>query len=543
MTSQNVQVRDTCADQAGRPLQIMLVEDDDDLRKTVTRLFETSGFAVDGFRRATDALSQLHRGMSPDVILLDLRMPDMNGWQFRIAQKRERNAAEALLVVCSGDLSEQALAIDADAFLPKPLDAQVLLDTVQRLVDARLQERARARASKFDRLRSLGELVGGIAHEVNNPLAAVVGNLELAQERAEQLAEQLSGAQYANLLGLRDLLSSAQRGADRVADVVRSVSMFAHADTTVTTVLDVHEVLESSLQVASNQIRHCARLTRHYAPVPPVVGNAAQLGQAFLNLLLSAVHTIREQEGGEHEIEVRTETGELGDAIVTISDTGQAGESSLRASIFDPCFPINERAASQGFGLAISRELIHVMGGSLEIETGPDMGSSVRVRMPRSLAAPASRATTVLPAPMVPTPYAGHARPKLLVVDDEPMICDLVSAMLEDVCDVSAFADSRAALTSLLDGTFDVVLCDLMMPDLTGMELYDRVVAERPELAQKFIFISGGAFADDALRFLANTTRPQLKKPFRRAELLRHIERLIGYDGAEAPRIEQTGQS
>ena len=526
MTNLNPAARDP-QHGAGRS-QIMIVDDDDDLRGSVAELFEASGFGVNAFCSAADALSQLHEGMCPDVILLDLLMPDMNGWQFRIAQKRARSAADALVVVWSADLSEQAVAIDADAFLPKPFNSQILLDTVERLIETRGRERARARVSELDRLRSLGELAGGIAHEVNNPLAAIVGNLELVQQRAEQLADRLAGAEAAELSGMRDLLSRAQRGADRVSDVIRSVAMFAHADTTSATVLDVQEVLESSLQVASNQIRHCARLERHYTPVPPVVGNAAQLGQVFLNLLLNAVHTIRDQGAGEHRIEVRTDQDELGDVIVTVSDTGRAVEPTQQASIFDPPCATDDQAAGVGFGVAVSRELVNVMGGTLEIEREPGKGSSVRVRIPSS-PAPASGEPTPTQSSVLQTAAAVTGRAKVLIVDDEPMICELVSAMLSEVYEVSSFTDSRAALAALLAGTFEVVLCDLMMPDLTGMDLYDRIKGERPELAQKFIFISGGAFADDALRFVASTTRPQLKKPFRRADLLRYVETQLGH--------------
>jgi signal transduction histidine kinase len=444
----------------------------------------------------------------------------MNGWEFRVEQKRDPRLARIPVIAMSVDCTAQAAAIDAHAYLRKPFEELQLIDAIEALIRERDSAYNPTTAAELDRLTSLGSLASGIAHEVNNPLTFVAGNLELAQDKAADLQARLSGPHACSMVEVCQLLSRAQQGANRIADVMRSVSLFARRDTGSETGIDVLAVLESSLQLAANEIRHCARLERDFQPVSMVRGNAIELGQVFLNLILNAVRAIREQPSDSHVITIRTEMSALGEVIVTIADSGLGAAPAVGTPLFD----LSSATRQRRLGLAVSEELIRAMGGSLEFESSRHPGSLARVRLTALTAppAPVSRA-----APVKSEPTRRAERVCVLVVDDEPLMCELILDLIGDEYDIATFTDSRAALASILDGSFDVIFCDLMMPGLSGNELYERVLTQRPELASKFVFISGGAFTDRAREFLATSHVPQVQKPFTRKALVEAIECLL----------------
>jgi len=503
-------------EQPDRPA-VMIVEDDENLTEAIKLLLQKRGYVIETCSDARVALDQLRSGPTPDLILLDLLMPYMDGWEFRLEQKRDPRLASIPVIAMSVDSSAQAAAIDAQAFLRKPFDEELLVDTVDELIRERTSARYRTRAAELDRLTSLGSLAAGIAHEVNNPLTFVTGNLELAQDKASALQTRLSGPDAFSMVGVCQLLSRAQRGADRIAEVMRRVSLFARTDDAAETGIDVHDVLESSLQLASNEIRHCARLERDLKPVSMVRGNATELGQVFLNLTLNAVRAIGEHGSDNHVITVRTEMTPLGEVIVTIADSGLGTAPTISAPLFD----LSRSTRQRRLGLAVSEELIRAMGGTLEFESTRQHGSIARVRLPALTPPPPPVAE---PVPAKPAPVRRSERICVLVVDDEPLMCELILDLVGDEYDIATFTDPRAAVASILGGSFDVIFCDLMMPGLSGNDLYERVVKQRPELARKFVFVSGGAFTDRAREFLATTRLPQVNKPFTREALVAAIE-------------------
>jgi signal transduction histidine kinase len=500
---------------------IMVVDDDEYLREALVHLFEERGFRVAAFRDARDALAALESEQLPEVILLDLMMPHMDGWSFRLEQKRNQAWANIPVIAMSADPSSKAAAIDARAFLKKPLEFSTLVETVENVVRERQSERHRERTRELARLSSLGVLAAGVAHEINNPLAFVVGNLELAERQSSELEKRLSGAHAFSMVGIRQLLARAQRGAERITSVVRGISMFARPDDGELVEVDVADVLESSLQLVSNEIRHLAQLDRAYGATPPVLANAAQLGQVFLNLLLNALTALRERPQGEHRIRVATETGSDGGAVVTIEDTGSGIAPELLSRVFDPFLSTRSPGLGMGLGLSVARDVIAAMGGTIEVRSELHRGSTFRVSLPSSADSAHDDTSGVR---VTPLPRAGRRSLRIMVVDDEPLICELLSTALSSY-QVVTLTDAESALSQLLtDEHFDAVLCDLMMPGLSGMDLYERVVEQRPERARQFIFITGGPFTERARDFLTATRRPQVRKPFRQNELLDLIE-------------------
>lgn len=525
MNSATARVRTAQADGRSEPpgvRRVMIVESDDDSRPLIAALFEAHGYDVNACRGSHEGRLLLREGVRPNVILVDALIPDLSEWQLRITQ----TSSATLVVALSPDSPEQAVALDADLFLvTKPLELEKLFETVDNLITAREQKRQREQAAELLlRLTALGELAGSIAHEVNNPLAFVIGKLELTSEPLRMLEVDLAGKASPAFERVSHLLGDAQRAADRIAAVMRGVLLFAATDTSSVGPVDVHATLEASLQVASNAILACAQLERRLEPVPSVRGNPARLGLVFLNILLDAVHAIRAAGGVDHRIAISTFVNSSGDPVVTVSNTGRGLESARTARIFEPLFSIKE--GGLGLGAAVSHDILDAMAGTMEIVSEPGQDACVRVTLPRDgrVPVPSLGLSRTLGAAVV------RRRARVLVVDDEPMMLEMVCSMLEQEYDVATFSDPRAALASMLAGSFDVILCDLMMPELTGMDLYERVCVERPELAKKFIFISGGAFTDGARPFIAGETRPLLSKPFHMVELLDLIEVQLGLE-------------
>jgi CheY-like chemotaxis protein len=509
--------------EAPRRRRVMVVDDDPDLCAALAQRLEAEQDDVDCYRCGSEALDALRSGLRPDLIVLDLNMPNMDGWEFRVAQKREPAWADIPVVVISGDDSPQAKAIDAAALLHKPVDDSSFIATLRDVSaqaerrKAERQEAAQrqqfAREEELQRLVSLGALVGGIAHEINNPLAIVFGNLDLLQR---QLIDFLNPHQPAGPFSVASAMRALERvrvGAERVADVVRITSMFASADLEGTESIDVHKLLESAIQVASNEIRHGAHLVRNYSEVPPVRANPARLGQVFLNLLLNAVYAIHDSGGRDHVIRVSTSSDE-DSVVITVADSATKLDGSGAAGVFDPAAAAYTRGPRPRFGLAVSRELVQEMGGTITYAPEPQRGAAFQVTLPAS-----ERMSLPPPVPKPPARLAVD-RPTVLIIDDEAELCELWGSILEEDYAVTAFTSPRAALAALRENDYDAIVCDVMMPELTGVELYDHATRGRPGLADRFIFITGGAFTERARLFLKQTGRPVLRKPCPPQELL-----------------------
>jgi PAS domain S-box-containing protein len=383
-----------------------------------------------------------------------------------------------------------------------------------------------ARLLLADRMVSVGTLAAGVAHEINNPLAYVLTNLELvASRRLPHLAERLRalggeasevGAELERVVGMIDV---AREGSERVRDIVRDLRTFTRGEEEKRSPVDVRRILDASINLAWNEIRHRATLERDYRDVPPVLANEARLGQVFLNLLVNAAQALEVGDAARNVIRVRTATDRGGQVVVSVSDSGPGIPADILARIFDPFFTTKPVGLGTGLGLWICQGIVTALGGSVTAESHAGQGAVFRVALPP--AAPVEVSTTE-PAPL---PQADRWRFRLLVVDDELAIGRTLAIALADECEVTTVASGREAL-AILSGPaeFDVVLCDLMMPDVSGMDVYERVLHARPDVARRFVFVTGGAFTDRARAFVDDVKLPVLEKPFalhRLPEMLR----------------------
>jgi len=365
----------------------------------------------------------------------------------------------------------------------------------------------RKRAEAAQRLASVGTLAAGVAHEINNPLTYVASNLAFVGD----LLGRLRGAPSAggDVAEAETAVREALEGARRVRNIVRDLKFVSRAPDARRVEVDVVSEVRAAINLSQNEIKHRARLVTRLESVPTVLSSEGQLGQVFVNLLVNAAQAIPEGHPSENEVRISTRMDEGGWTVVEVSDTGAGIPPALRARIFEPFFTTKTVGTGTGLGLSICHGIVTSIGGEIEVESESLQGTTFRVRLP-----PAHREDRMTPVRALPAPPP-LPRARVLVVDDEPLIGKSVARMLGRAHDVVAVSDPRQALARLLAGErFDLVLCDLMMPDLNGMELIREVERRRPGATEPFVFITGGAFTAGAQEFLERSGRAHLQKPF-----------------------------
>lgn len=355
-----------------------------------------------------------------------------------------------------------------------------------------------------DRMASVGTLAAGVAHELNNPLAYVLTNVRLSRE---ELDRPLDDERVALL---RTQLDEATQGARRMRDIVRDLKTFSRGESDATDVVDVVAVLSAAIHLCWNELRHRTRLERDFHPTVKVEINESRLGQVFLNLLINAAHAMEESTSATNCIDIVCRTNDEGWAEVSVSDTGSGIAPEHMGRIFDPFFTTKSISEGAGLGLAICRNIITQAGGMVGVESTPGQGSKFTLRLP-----PARKPTPAL-TPPPPGQRGAQERARVLAIDDEPLVGRSIQRALRDhdVEVVSSGADAIARLRRADAHELDVVFCDLMMPGVSGMEVYETVQRERPDIAELFVFMTGGAFTLRARRFLDAMSQELLEKPF-----------------------------
>jgi PAS domain S-box-containing protein len=370
-----------------------------------------------------------------------------------------------------------------------------------------------------ERLASIGRLAAAVGHEINNPLAYVMGNLEVALRTLRGSTEEMARM-------LEAPIREAMDGAERVRHIVRDLKVFSRHEPETRAEVDVRQVLESCLRMAENELRHRARVVRKLQPVPMVMGNEARLGQVFLNLLVNAAQSIPEGASDKHEVTIETGTSPDGRALVIVRDTGTGIAPEHLARIFEPFFttkhstgPLGGRGT--GLGLSICHSLVTAYGGEIDVNSKVGQGTEVRVILPAAHRAQTQTLLTKSPVAMT--------RKRILIVDDEPLVARTLERSLPDH-DVTVVGNGREAIDRLANSPpFDLVLCDLMMPGFSGMDLYEHVKKTMPGVDSRFVFMTGGAFTPRAEEFLAAVKQPYLEKPFQLDELLATVRKM--FDG------------
>lgn len=365
-----------------------------------------------------------------------------------------------------------------------------------------------------ERMASLGTIAAGVAHEINNPLTYVLLSLRMVQKQLDRHALGLP-APFLNRTGAA--VENAIDGANRVSSIVKDLRGFSRSDEETIEPVDPRAVLDSALRLVGNDIRHKAKLVRDYGSVPQVACNHAKLHQVFLNLFVNAAHAIEQVPSSEvrrGEIHVCTKRGDDGGAVIELSDTGIGIPPQHLDRIFEPFFTTKPVGVGTGLGLAMCRNLLRGMGGEVSVESEVGRGSTFRICLP---AAP----STVTSPPASSQTERRRRTPSLrvLIIDDDRAVAESMRNALSERHEVETADSGHDALRLLTKRHFDVLVCDIMMPGMNGLEFYQRLRAEAPGLEQRLIFVTAGALTQATRSFLNNTCTPWLEKPLSEEQL------------------------
>ncbi len=359
-----------------------------------------------------------------------------------------------------------------------------------------------------DRLAALGTLSAGVAHEINNPLTYVLVNIEHV---TRQLRSRLAGGEPIapeDIEAYVGALAQAMEGATRVRGIVRDLMTFASGHVESKGLVDVRRVVEASLQMTAHELRYRARVERRMRDVTPVMGNEARLGQVFLSLLVNAAHAIPEGDTAKNSVIVETGVSDAGNVFASFTDSGQGIAPDDLPRIFDPFFTTKPSGESPGLGLSIAHGIVASFGGTLAVSSTLGAGTTIRVELPP---APGYEVTDGGSGRFL---AASSTRRRVLVIDDDERVAGAIAQSLADEHDTEVMSDASEALARIARGdTYDVILCDLMMPNVTGMDLYREVLRLAPHMASRIVFMSGGVYTARARAFVEGLPNRCIEKP------------------------------
>jgi signal transduction histidine kinase len=532
---------------SAKGLRVLLVEDNPDDAELVILELSRAGYQP-SFRRVQTGqeLTAALTSQTWDVIVSDHSLPNFSAPE-AFAVVRGLNIDIPFIIV-SGTVGEEiavhAMRTGVHDFLLKGHLKRLVAAIEREIREAEMRaERRRIQEQLLisERMASMGTLAAGVAHEINNPLSVVVGNLHVIRQDLEVLFGSLSGQAGelpptgpsprpgppqldAVAVALRESVRDAEEAAERVRAIVRDLKVFSRPDNDLRSSVDVHKVLESSLRMARNELRQRAKIKLDFGAVPNVDGNEGRLGQVFLNLLVNAAHAVPEGRTRENEIAVRT-CFENGMVVVEISDTGSGIGPEVLPKIFDAFFTTKPIGIGTGLGLAICHRILTALNGRIEVKTQVDVGTTFRV-----LLAPA-RSTRTQDLPMLQRAAPAVARRgSILVIEDEPALCRVLERLLLPHR-VTTVMRARDALARVQAGEkFSIILCDLMMPEMTGMEFYEELIRHHSAIATRVVFMSGGVLSPHSREFLDRVPNLRLDKPIDMKRLHQLVDEAIGVE-------------
>ncbi len=370
------------------------------------------------------------------------------------------------------------------------------------LFDDRTEERRlQEQLVQSEKMSAIGQLIAGIAHDLNNPLASVVGFADFLGEVPDVPAP------------LREPLTVIREEAERASGIVKNLLGFARKQERQRRTTALRPLLDATFLLLRNQLlanRVDARLEVD-PDLPPVEVDPNQIQQVFVNLINNAQQAIA-STGRPGAITVsarRTADG----VAVDVRDDGPGMSAELAARVFDPFFTTKPEGEGTGLGLSITAGIVKEHGGRITLSTEEGRGATFTVHLP----------FTGGEAPLDDTPSAARTsvpRLRVLVVDDEPHILHYMRATLEAWGhDVVTATDGDEALDLAASDHFDLIISDLRMPRLGGREFYEELLRRKPDAGRRLVFSTGDTVRGDTLRFLETLDRPFLHKPFSLTEL------------------------
>jgi len=388
----------------------------------------------------------------------------------------------------------------------------------------------RPESLQADKMEGLGRLVSGIAHELNNPLTSIMGysQLLIGKPLAPSVAQE----------ALR-----IHQEAERASQIVKSLLLFAREAAPERQPVDLNDIVRRTAALRSYElhVENIALDLELGADMPRVLADPMQMQQAVLNLILNAQQAV---EGSVHGrgIRVRTWSAERRQVFLEISDSGTGIAPEILHRVFDPFFTTKPVGAGTGLGLSIVHGIVRDHGGQISAESPAGAGARFLIVLPALPQSDVPSRTVVraaVPRKFVAAPLRGE---RALVVEDEPTVAQLIADVLgEQGHLVDTFLDSQEALDRALTGRYELVICDLKMPNLDGRAFYRELVRRNSPLQHRMIFVTGDTLATRTMEFLETSGVPYLAKPFLVENLKATVAQALAHpapsSGAPVPRI------
>jgi PAS domain S-box-containing protein len=394
-------------------------------------------------------------------------------------------------------------------------DRKLFLTVVRDITERKKVEEERRQLEQksqlASRLASVGELASGVAHEINNPLTGVIGYAHLLLTRKDIPQD------------IKHDIKVINEGAQRVANIVRKLLAFARHTKPERREVDINEIIGMTLdlrayELASNNIRVTQRLAQD---LPMTVADPGQLQQVFLNLIINAETEMKLAHGGG---KLLIETKQVNNTIrISFRDNGPGIAKKNLEKIFDPFFTTREVGEGTGLGLSLCHGIIAEHKGKIYAESKPGKGATFTVELPITT----KDRQLEMPEPTVEEPQ-NTTKAKILVVDDELMIRQFVSQVLsEEGHDVEVVDKAEDALEKIKNKRYRLILLDIKMPGMSGIELYKQLQKMAPSLVKRVVFITGDILGTQTIDFLARTKVPCIMKPFEAEQLKTKIDRIL----------------
>ncbi len=508
-----------------RPLQHVLIASNDagivDSIRTLVDPGPKARFYVDAANGLTQTLEKASLKVY-DVLLLDLALDQADSLSTLRTLHSKIDVPIVILTQSGAEtLSLKCLEEGAEEYLHKEdLTTPNLRRTIGYAISRHRANDLRLRLEHSDRLAALGQLTAGVAHEINNPATYVLGNLRQIED---VIASLIAGnGKPGDLELVADMTKDCRSGVDLIASISRELKFYARDDDDHAEVINIEELIANSSTMTLNEIRYRARFEKCISNVPDIKGSRSKLSQVLVNLLINAAHSIQSGTTKENCIRITADL-EGSRVVIRVSDTGTGIPQNVINKIFKPYYTTKPHGQGTGLGLSICKEIIAQHKGELTVTSCESEGTTFTISLPAN-GKPRVANPRVFPSSSPSTPLK-KTRRRILLIDDEPLLLKSLARMLQSHHSISSAIGGANGLACLRENEdFDVVICDLMMPEVDGLHVYDTLVNEFPHLVPKLIFLSGGVFTQRMSTFLEDLKPQLLDKPVGRDVLLEAID-------------------
>ena len=523
-------------DETSKHGRILIVDDEETNVQLISSVLVKAGYT--DLVSTTDArkVALLYTEQQPDLVLLDLRMPHLDGFEI-LADLRRLTPKDSFVpvLVLSADVAREALrrALEAGAndFLTKPFELWEILLRIRNLLHTRflhraLQDEKRVLEQRVDertrqllqmeKVSAMGQLLAGVAHEFNNPLTVVSGQVQLLRMMAAPPAV----AERAEQIG---------KATERCIRIVQNFLAFAREYPPNRTSVDLNTVIGDAIDLLGYELRTDGIEVRLdlAKDLPELWADPHQLHQVVVNLVVNAHHALRDT-AGPRTLTLTTQAMPPDHVQLTVADSGEGIPLGIQGQIFDPFFTTKPIGQGTGLGLSLSLGIIQDHAGTIRVESPPGQGATFVIDLP--IGTPCADATERHPHP------ASLAPKRILVVDDEPDVAHVLVEMLEaDGHQVESATNGAEALAKLDRLPYDVILSDTRMPVLDGYGFFTELERRHPELRRRVAFVTGDVLNAHKRDLLEQTGAPTLAKPFDLKDLRRIVHQLLDDDRPMPP--------